>query len=298
MSQCSNPLLAARLCQYEGKWKMKILPVRADKGYEDYIKKYGRQNLFFLPCGKCPSCISRRKKEWSVRCCMEAYDHAENCFVTLTYDEAHYPGDLVRSDLLGFIKGLRNHGIKVRYFGCGEKGSLGRAHFHIILFGYIPEDLRPYAKSKSGIPTYTSKFLDSIWKKGFLLVQEFSPFAASYVAGYVLKKMIDKDNSFHIQSTKPGIGAGYFLRHIEDVYDTDKLVLNFGSHIFSVPRYFDKLAESLDLDLSDVKAHRIDKSLELSYQCMRDSGYRYMEEMFAREGEKSEREFKIKERTL
>lgn len=74
--------------------------------------------------------------------------------------------------------------------------------------------------------------------------------------------------------------------------------MNFGSHVFSVPRYFDKLAESLDLDLSDVKAQRIDKSLELSYQCMRDSGYRCMEEMFARESEKSEREFKIKERTL
>ena len=85
---CSSPLLAARLYKpLLGKSVVKILPRRVDQGYEENVSKYGRDNLFFLPCGHCKACISRRKKEWSIRCCMEAMDHNENCFITLTYDE-------------------------------------------------------------------------------------------------------------------------------------------------------------------------------------------------------------------
>lgn len=297
MAQCSSPILAGRV---PGVKKLRIFPIRADQGFNDYVGKYGRENLFFLPCGKCPACISRRKKAWSIRCCMEAQTHQENCFVTLTYDDDHYPGKMVRDDLLGFIKNLRNDGIKVRYFGCGEHGSQGgRCHFHIILFGWMPSDMKYYAKSKSGIPTYSSRIIDNAWRyKGMALVQEFSPFAASYVAGYVLKKMFDKDDSFHIQSTRPGIGAAYFLQHIEDIYDTDNLILNFGSHVFSVPRYFDKLADSLDLDLTDIKAKRLDKSYALSYKDMREKGYRCLEEYYWQESQKYEKNLALKERVL
>lgn len=74
---------------------------------------------------------------------MEAMDHKKNCFVTLTYSPEHYPGlkrdDVRRKDIQAFIKYLRNHDIKVRYFGCCERGDQNeRYHMHLILFGFLP----------------------------------------------------------------------------------------------------------------------------------------------------------------
>lgn len=83
----------------------------------------------------------------------------------------------------------------------------------MIIFNYFPLDAKPWMKSDSGYMQYTSKFLTSIWNKGLVTIAEFHPFAAQYVAGYVVKKLItgDKDQ-WHIQSTRPGIGASYFFK--------------------------------------------------------------------------------------
>lgn len=304
MAQCSHPLLAARLYKpLIGTSVIKILPRRVETGYNEVVNKYGRENVFFLPCGHCSACIARRKKEWTIRCCMESMDHEKNCFVTLTYSPENYPGlnrdDVRKKDIYNFIKTLRNKNISLRYFGCCERGDqTNRYHMHLILFGFCPDDMKFHSKSKSGIHIYTSKIIDDAWNKGICTVQEFSPFAASYVAGYCLKKIMDCDNSFHFQSTRPGIGAGYFLRNIENIYDTDNLVLNFGSHIFSVPRYFDKLAESLDLDLSDIKEARMNKSMLLNYAAINQSGYANQEEMMYFEGLFRDREWKYKKRSI
>ena len=297
---CSNPLLAARLYKpLIGKSIVKILPRRVETGYSELVDKYGRDNLFFLPCGHCSACVARKKKEWTVRCCMESMEHSENCFITLTYDVEHYPGVMKKEDLVCFIKDLRNRGIKCRYFGCGERGDQnGRCHFHIIIFGWIPKDLKFHSKSQSSVDLYTSKFVSDVWAKGLITVQEFSPFAASYVAGYCLKKMMDHDDSFHIQSTRPGIGATYFFKNVESIYDTDNLVLNFGNHVFSVPRYFDKLADSLDLDLSDVKVARMNKSLALTYAAINQSGAKNPEDAFYHQGLAQDREWKYRKRRI
>ena len=254
---CTNPLLALRLYKPEiGKQIIKILPRRVE-GLDFYLSRYNAKDLLELPCGHCPSCLSKRSKEWAVRCALEAMDHEKNCFVTLTYSPVEYDNRDVKQDWKDFIKCLRNKGIKVRYFGCCERGDeQGRQHFHILLFGFMPSDLKRWAKSQSGYYQYTSKFIDSCWQRGLAVVSEFSPYCAQYVSGYVVKKfaLSDKD-SFHFQSTKPGIGAGYVLRNMDDIYSNDKLILSFGSHKFSVPRYFDKLAENCALDLSDIKAN-------------------------------------------
>ena len=85
MSSCSNPLLAVRLYKPSiGKMSVKILPRRVES-FDFYASRYGKQNLMMLPCGRCPSCLSKRSKEWAVRCAIESMDHLQNCFVTLTY---------------------------------------------------------------------------------------------------------------------------------------------------------------------------------------------------------------------
>lgn len=279
---CTNPLLAIRLHTYSnGKQKIKILPRNPVK-IESYLKTYGKNNLLLLPCGHCRSCLSKRAKEWSVRCAIEAMDHTENCFVTLTYDNAHYEFRDVKEDWKSFIKALRNRGYTVRYFGCCERGDeFGRQHFHILLFGFFPEDVHRWAKSQKGFMQYTSKLIDDCWNKGLAVVSEFSPYCASYTAGYVVKKFaLGEKESFHFQSTKPGIGAGYALRNMEEIYENDKLVLSFGSHKFAVPRYFDKLAANCALDLSDLKAKRLDAAETMTMQEMRDKGCNCFEDLW------------------
>ena len=245
---CSSPLLAVyKGLREDGKKKVQILTHVDDAGsIEDYRKKYEHfgHELMLLPCGSCPSCLMKRRKEWAVRCEMEAREYKDNCFVTLTYDDEHLPDKLVKKDFQRFIKSLRNEGFTIRYFGCGEYGSkTGRPHYHVILFGFIPSDLKPFIKSDKGIWQFKSELLTKLWNKGLVTVAEFSPEYAAYTAGYVEKKLGNKD-CFTLMSTRPGIGRKYIEANLGKVYTYDNLVINYGSHQLGVPRYFDKVAES------------------------------------------------------
>ena len=281
---CTNPLLAVRIYKPEfGKQVIKILPKSGPK-LNLMLERYGTSNLLQLPCGHCVSCLSKRSREWSVRCAIEAMDHRENCFVTLTYSPENYDSRDVKNDWKKFIKALRNRGYSVRYFGCCERGDeQGRQHFHILLFGFFPGDAMRWAKSQKGFIQYKSKIIDECWNKGLATVMEFSPYCASYTAGYVVKKFAlgDHKDYFHFQSTKPGIGAGYVLRNMEQIYENDKLVLNFGSHKFAVPRYFDKLAENCALDLDDIKAKRLDAADLMTMKEMREYNCSTFQELWS-----------------
>lgn len=268
---CVNPIPAVDLGYKEdgATRHIKILPRRMDYSFSSLKRNYG-DSLLLLPCGSCDACILARRKLWSLRCYAESLYHDDNCFVTLTYDDKSLPPMLDKSHFQQFIKSLRNSGIEVRYYGCGEYGGLtGRPHYHIILFGYRPSDLKYFAKSKSGFPTYTSKFLSDIWNKGFVQVSDFSPEVAGYVAGYVDKKYKMRD-CFTLMSRRPGLGYQYFLDHYQEFYKTDNMVTNFGSHVAHVPRYFDKLADQLGIDIKDVKDNRIVFQKSLFYEVMRD----------------------------
>ena len=221
---CTNPLLAVRLYNpHIGKQAIKILP-RSGPKLDILLERYKNSEIIQLPCGHCPSCLSKRAREWSVRCAIEAQDHKDNCFVTLTYDPEHYDDRDVKNDWKKFIKALRNRGISVRYFGSCEKGDeFGRQHFHILLFGYFPDDVKIWAKSQKGFLQYTSKTIDECWNRGIATVMMFSPYCASYTAGYVVKKFaLGEKDSFHFQSTKPGIGAAYHFHKSRSYYEEHK----------------------------------------------------------------------------
>lgn len=277
---CQNPSIAVRLLSdpVTGKQKIKFFGDK-NKGsvnwsVESLMDKYGSENVLFLDCGHCASCLKKRRREWSVRCELESRSHAFSTFITLTYDDDHYPGCLDKTHIRSFFKSLYNHGIKFRYYGCSEKGSeSGRWHHHIILFGYRPDDLVYYSRTKSGGYQFTSEFLSKIWNKGFVTVCDFEPGLAAYVAGYVNKKLEDpNDESYQFMSTRPGIGFGYFMKNMPDIYESTSLVTTFGSHRSSIPRYLDKLADLVDYDIKAIRESRAESSLNNLHAKARDLG--------------------------
>lgn len=155
-----------------------------------------------FPCGQCLPCRINKRRVWTHRLMLESLVHGDNCFVTLTYDDEHLPpgNTLVKRDAQLFMKRLRYQlePFKIRYYLAGEYGTKsGRAHYHAILFGVGPE---------------RASLISSCWPAGFALTGTFSQDSAQYVAGYVTKKCVKKDDlsgripEFALMSRRPGIG--------------------------------------------------------------------------------------------
>ena len=279
---CNNPKPALLIPDEKSTTGQKInflRPFRTDT-YYDLQKKYG-DSLVMIPCGQCEACIEQRTKSWAVRCCLEAAQYDDNCFVTLTYNQANLPSKGVcKKDVQRFIKNLRNEfGAGIRYFGCAEYGSLGRAHYHIILFNFFPKDAKCLTMSPYGGFYYSSKILERLWRTqkklndgkyhqlGFVSVGEVSFNSCAYVARYCMKKIgkelgiVGVNPEFSFMSRRPGIGEHYFKEHFDSLLATDTIYGQFGGR-FSVSsfRYFDKLIDKVDPEkLNDLKAQRIKK---------------------------------------
>lgn len=138
---------------------------------------------------------------------LEAMVHAESSFATLTYADKYLPegGTLVPRDLQLFVKRLRNRlpSGQLRFFGVGEYGDhTWRPHYHLALFGM-------------GASETSRRLVQEAWGLGFTSVGFLTVASASYVAGYVTKKMTGKDDDrlqgrypeFARMSLRPGIGA-------------------------------------------------------------------------------------------
>lgn len=89
----------------------------------------GRLNTvrsLFLACGQCIGCRLERSRQWAMRCMHEASLYDENCFVTLTYDDAHLKStSLEYADFQLFMKRLRKKFADrlIRFYMCGEYGE-------------------------------------------------------------------------------------------------------------------------------------------------------------------------------
>lgn len=278
---CTSPSVAIRLGVSHKTGKNIIKLYRDTSKSLFHLKQvYGHDNVLLLPCGHCAECLLAKRREWSVRCACEALDHDRNCFVTLTYDDLHL-NRLNREDPLKFIKAIRNSGFQVRYYGCAERGEHTlRPHYHIVLFGFMPEDLEYDGDSKSGQPLYTSKFLDKLWKKGRVAVQFFDSKYAGYVAGYTSKKLGDPE-AFTFMSTKPGIGYKYIHDHKDIMLKYGNIFGDFGFVKKSaIPRYFKKILEKhgygFYLDL--ISEEKLKKASTLQYKKARDHGLVRIEE--------------------
>lgn len=203
------------------------------------FEKYkGEKYDYTFPCGKCVECQIEKSNEWAYRIMAEASDYDKNCFITLTYEDN--PKSLIKRDYQLFLKRLRKKIGSFRYFLSGEYGSKrGRPHFHLIIFGWFPQDAFLINKKKK---YYGSEFLADIWGKGFVSVGELDFDDAKYCAKYLQKSqdLFSFQTPPFIQaSLKPGLGFNYFMKNKENLLKTDKLV--FRGKFISLPRYFIKL---------------------------------------------------------
>lgn len=209
------------------------------------VLKNGTRQCFDLPCGNCLECLQQQSREWSFRCALEASLYKDNCELTLTY--AQTDGSLHKSDYQKFLKRLRKaiSPVKVKYFLSGEYGSKRkRPHFHILLFGWKPSDLKFLKMSRSGVPIYYSKFLNQIWTAGFITVQEFDPKGAKYCAKYLQKLQKPPEGKVKpFVAMSQGIGRDAFD---EKFFDEDRIYIS-GQYI-KLPRYFIKKIEALGED--------------------------------------------------
>jgi hypothetical protein len=255
-----------------------------------------------LPCGQCVGCRLERSRQWAIRCVHESQLYSNNCFITLTYDNAHLPEDrsLNVKHFQDFMKRLRFHhrGLQpvidddgketfpIRFFHCGEYGEqLGRPHYHACLFNFDFPD-KVFWKRSNGVPLFTSKILSDLWGMGFVSIGSVTFESAAYVARYIMKK-VTGDKAFEhynevdmhtgevtrclkpeyiTMSRRPGIARRWFEKYHSDVYPADLVVLR--GRKLKPPKYYDSQYEILDpFALDAVKHDRFTKSLVHADNC-------------------------------
>ncbi len=190
-----------------------------------------------IPCGKCIGCKLDYSRNWATRLMIEARDYGQdNAFLTLTYDQDHYPkdGKINLKHIQNFLKRLRNKygkGLRVAY--SGEYGKeTHRAHYHMIVLGIKIDDLRPFNGNLS-----TSQTVDRIWKMGGVMIGKVTFNSCAYVARYLLKKAGDEETFFHA-SRKPGLGYEYLQKN-GDIFGEGKIYIHTeNSNTLKIPTYY------------------------------------------------------------
>ena len=204
--------------------------------------------------------------------------HQSAWFVTLTYNHEEIPtnGSLRPQDLQRFFKALRRDRPpkSLSYFGCGEYGETSqRPHYHAVLFGLDLLDKHLWRDHPSR-PAWRSRTLESYWKLGHSEFSTVTPQSASYVSGYVTKKVSKRDDpnayvrvddqtgelfdiepEFTRMSLRPAIGKRWIEKYWREVYPLDRII--FNGREYKPPRYYDKWMELHHPDvLIDVKLKR------------------------------------------
>ncbi len=170
------------------------------------------------------------------------------------------------------MKRLRKkYGSNIRYYACGENGDHnGRPHYHACLFNHDFGDRKIWKETKNG-PLYRSAELESLWidvltgkSLGYSSVGDVTFASAAYVARYIMKKRLGKNQEEHyiyvdpdgvihqrlpeftLMSRRPGIGAGWLDEYAADVYPDDFVIIN-GKKV-RPPRYYDQNYELVNSD--------------------------------------------------
>lgn len=272
------------------------------KGYRDYdtgglVFKKGSHytEVMEVACGQCLGCRIDRTLHWAIRIVHESAlyeDGFGSTFITLTYRSKeecnesqlkaghHVPDDysLDKTHFQKFIKRVRKHfDQKVRYFHCGEYGEENlRPHYHAALFNCSFKDQKIHTLNREG-NTYTSELMSKLWPYGFSVIGEINFTTATYIAGYIFKKVTgdqakeeylrsDLDGvaywvkpPYVTMSLKPGIGADFYMKYASDFYPSDEAPVPGKGVVHGVPKYYDSLLKRKYPELLEmVKAARKD----------------------------------------
>lgn len=271
---CYTPLQGFRSKTVTDNGKRKIV-FNLDEGYPDLPVT--------IPCGQCIGCRLEHSRQWAMRCLHEAQLYENNCFITLTYDQEHLPGDLSldKSHFQKFMKRLRKKypGEKIRYYHCGEYGEENkRPHYHACLFNHDFQDKQQWTV-RNGTKLYVSEELMNLWPYGFSTIGDVTFDSAAYVARYITKKITGKaleetnsqglkpyelydsntgeitkiQSEYTTMSRRPGIGKDWYEKYKDDVYPSDFLVIN-GKRM-RPPKYYDGLLEQEHEEQYDRRKH-------------------------------------------
>ena len=281
---CYSPLRAVVLGKNPETGK-KIIKILSGSDFSYKEKDY---DYITIPCGHCIGCRLKYSRIWADRCLAESTYHKNNIFLTLTYNDEHLPepfnmitetgvkkspvSPLVKRDVQLFIKRLRKEfsDQKIRYFACGEYGSLSmRPHYHLILFGLSLPDLNSYVRNEQGFEYFTSPTIEKLWyterdpyvSAGFHIITSVNWDTCAYVARYIVKKQFGQGAEiyeeynyppeFTLMSRKPGIGRQFYEDHKFEFYSDDKQVFiptDKGKREIKSNRYYDRL---YDLEYPD-----------------------------------------------
>lgn len=169
-------------------------------------------------CGRCRLCRVSKRSIWTTRIELEAMNHKQNAFITLTYSDEKMPW--TSADGLGaptlspvdtqlFLKRLNKSakakfGWKQRFFLVGEYGDkTWRPHYHAALFGFPPCQRGDTARSLTGrmlwenccpVCNMVGKAWNSGAQGGDIGLGALDPNRARYLGGYVTKKLTKKED--------------------------------------------------------------------------------------------------------
>lgn len=260
---CYHPITAWRARSLNKSGKRALVFNKRD-GFEDMEVQ--------IPCGRCIGCKLEYSRQWAIRCVHESKMHKQNSFITLTYDEEHLPanGSLNKKHIVRFFKDLRKKvGFgKFRYYQAGEYGdTFARPHHHVCMFGFYPDDA-VFVSRRRDYSYYQSDLLDSVWKRGNVIVTDLTFETAAYTARYCIHKRSGplKDMYYDgltpeycTMSRMPGIGKTFWDKFKNDIITQDQVVIR-NNMIIRPAKYYDKLFDGENPKLfRKVKNERIKK---------------------------------------
>lgn len=256
-----------------------------------YLNRFETVNVVYVPCGKCIQCLTNRSKSWEIRSVFEMLQYPDSCCLTLTYNDENLPkcdknvminddevltiddekrGIINYKDIQDFIKRLRkkfDFRREIKYIcGCeyGGSGTL-RPHYHILLFGYSPDDISTtkVRRSAKGTILYKSPSLDKLWGKGFVDVGKADVQSARYISQYCCKNLLKERKCASKYNKKVlkaknmiareclhasiGLGLRQFKRNFRAIINNG--VIRYGKFCYSIPKYFIKKLESFSSEL-------------------------------------------------
>lgn len=217
--------------------------------------KYLSKIEMVVPCGKCPFCAATLRSDWATRLHYEAKLHYGSKFVTLTYSDWNLTWkngvpQLSKPDLQLWFKRVRKAGYKMRYYAVGEYGATTyRPHYHVIVFGDVPESVLREAWSYSAPPR--GKRRGPI---GHVHCGSVTQASINYCLGYVVngkswKMKHGRVGPFTVMSRRPGLGANYLTKAMIAWHRSDRknyVILDGCKR--HLPRYYKtKIFSKIDL---------------------------------------------------
>lgn len=199
------------------------------------VEVWPNQKRIMVPCNRCVPCLINKRNEWTFRLFQEYRYSRSALFVTLTYNEKHYPSDgsLCKRHVQLYLKRLRKKDgtNKIRYYAVGEYGSRSmRAHYHLLLFNCSEQHARSAWCDQNGKPV------------GIVHCGGVSLASIAYVTKYIIQPQLSipkLQKPFALMSRGYGIGARYLTDemvawHRED----DRNYAIQDGHKVSLPRFY------------------------------------------------------------